>query len=159
MRRDIGLVGLLFTSVGSIIRPALHRRDHLAGRTGLLYTGTSSRLTYSLARMRFIPEPFARLSPRGVPLIAIAFSFLCGMVVSLPFPGWQQLVGFVSDATVVAYGMAPLALGALRSQDADRERPYRLPAAGILPPLAFAAANEVILFSGWPSSGSSSWRS
>jgi amino acid transporter len=119
------------------------------GGTGLLYTGTSSRLTFSLARMRFIPEPFARLSPRGVPLIAIAFSFLCGMVVFLPFPGWQQLVGFVSDATVLAYGMAPLALGALRSQDAERERPYRLPAAGILAPMAFVVANEVILFSGW----------
>jgi len=119
------------------------------GGTGLLYVGTSARLTFALGRSRFVPKPFAKLNDRGVPLLAIAFSFLCGMIVFLPFPGWQQLVGFISDATVLAYGMAPLALGALRRQDPDRDRPYRLPMAGILAPLGFVVANEVLLFSGW----------
>src|SRR5262249_41498822 len=49
------------------------------GGTGLLYVGTSSRLTFALARNGYIPDLFARLSARGVPVYAIVFSFLCGM--------------------------------------------------------------------------------
>lgn len=119
------------------------------GGTGLLYVGTSSRLTFALSRNGFIPQPFARLTSRGVPLLAIAFSFLCGMLIFLPFPGWQQLVGFISSATVLAYAMAPLALGALRLQDPERDRPFRLPAGSVLAPTGFVVANEVLLFSGW----------
>jgi amino acid transporter len=119
------------------------------GGTGLLYVGTSSRLTFALGRDRYIPEVFSLLTTRGVPLIAIAFSFLCGMLVFLPFPGWQQLVGFISSATVIAYAMAPLALGSLRRQEPARDRPFRLPLASVLAPAGFVVANEIILFSGW----------
>jgi len=119
------------------------------GGTGLLYVGTSARLTFALSRNRYIPSLGAVLSARGVPVYAIAFSFLCGMLIFLPFPGWAQLVGFISSATVIAYAMAPLALGALRLQDPARERPYRLPGGRILAPVGFIIANEIILFSGW----------
>jgi amino acid transporter len=119
------------------------------GGTGLLYTGASARLTFALARNRFIPAAFARLTPRGTPRFAIAFSFLCGLVILLPFPGWQQLVGFISAAAVVTYSMAPLALGALRRQDPARTRPFRLPAASLLAPAAFVVASEILLFTGW----------
>jgi amino acid transporter len=84
-----------------------------------------------------------------VPVYAIAFSFLCGMFIFLPFPGWQQLVGFISSATVIAYAMAPLAMGALRLQEPDRARPFRLPGGTFLAPVGFIIANEIILFSGW----------
>jgi amino acid transporter len=119
------------------------------GGTGLLYTGASARLTFALARNGFIPSAFARLTPRGTPLIAIAFSFLCGLVILLPFPGWQQLVGFISAAAVAVYALAPLALGALRRQDPARPRPFRLPAASVLAPATFVAASEILLFTGW----------
>ena len=119
------------------------------GGTGLLYVGTSSRLTFALARNRYIPKRFALLSRRRVPAVAIAFSFVCGMFLFLPFPGWQKLVGFITSATVLAYAMVPLSLGALRREEPDRERPFRLPWAGILAPASFVVANELILFSGW----------
>jgi amino acid transporter len=119
------------------------------GGTGLLYTGASARLSFALGRGRFIPRPFAELTPRGTPLFAIAFSFLCGLFLFLPFPGWQQLVGFISGAAVIAYAMVPLSLGALRRQDPERARPFRLPAASLLAPAAFVVASEILLFGGW----------
>jgi amino acid transporter len=119
------------------------------GGTGLLYTGANARLTFALARTGSIPAAFGQLTPRGTPLVAIAFSFICGMVIFLPFPGWQQLVGFVSAAAVVAYAMVPLSLGALRRQDPHRPRPYRLPAASLLAPATFVVASEILLFTGW----------
>jgi amino acid transporter len=119
------------------------------GGTGLLYTGASARLSFALARNGYIPAAFARLTPQGTPLFAIAFSFLCGLVLFLPFPGWQQLVGFISAAALIAYGMVPLALGALRRQDPARPRPFRLPAASFVAPAAFVVASELLLFTGW----------
>jgi len=119
------------------------------GGTGLLYTGASARLSFALARNGFAPSAFARLTPQGTPLFAIAFSFLCGLILFLPFPGWQQLVGFISAAAVIAYAMVPLSLGALRRQDPERLRPFRLPAASFLAPASFVVASEILLFTGW----------
>jgi amino acid transporter len=119
------------------------------GGTGLLYVGTSSRISFALGRNRYIPRAFASLNHRRVPALAIAFSFLCGMFLFLPFPGWQKLVGFITSATVLAYAMVPLALGALRREEPDLPRPFRLPLAGVLAPASFIVANELILFSGW----------
>jgi amino acid transporter len=59
------------------------------GGTGLLYVATSSRLSYALGRGGYVPRPFTLLGSRGVPVFAIAFSFLCGIIVFLPFPGWS----------------------------------------------------------------------
>jgi amino acid transporter len=119
------------------------------GGTGLLYTGASARLSFALGRSGFIPRPFAELTPRGTPFFAIAFSFLCGLLLFLPFPGWQELVGFISGAAVIAYAMVPLSLGALRRQDPVRARPFRLPAASLTAPAAFVVASEILLFGGW----------
>ena len=146
-----GPFAVLFTSLGLTFFAVLIYIDAIIspGGTGLLYVGTSARLTFALARNRYIPALFARLSVRGVPIYAIAFSFLCGMLIFLPFPGWAQLVGFISVATVIAYAMAPLALGALRRQDPDRDRPFKLWASWALAPAGFIVANEIILFAGW----------
>ncbi len=146
-----GPYAVLFSSLGLTFFAVLIYIDAVIspGGTGLLYVGTSSRLTFALARNRYIPDFFAHLSVRGVPLYAIAFSFLCGMLIFLPFPGWAALVGFISSATVIAYAMAPLAMGALRRQEPDRERPYKLWAGSLLAPVGFIVANEIILFSGW----------
>ncbi len=119
------------------------------GGTGLLYTGASARLTFALGRSGFIPSAFTRLSGRGVPVVAIAFSYLCGLAILLPFAGWQQLVGFISAAAVGVYAMAPLALGALRRQDPTRPRSFELPAASLLAPGTFLVASEILLFTGW----------
>jgi amino acid transporter len=147
-----GPFAAIFTGLGLTFFAVLIYIDAVIspGGTGLLYVGTSARLTFALARNRYIPAVFAALSARGVPVFAIAFSFIVGMIVFLPFPSWAALVGFISSATVIAYAMAPLAMGALRLQDPERERPYKLWGGTILAPLGFVVANEIILFSGWP---------
>ncbi len=117
--------------------------------TGLLYVGTGSRITYALAEDGYAPKTFARLTRGGVPVRAIIFSFVCGSLLLLPFPGWQTLVGFISSATVLAYSTAAVSLGALRKQDPDRHRPYRLPAAAVLAPLGFVVSSELVLWAGW----------
>src|SRR4051794_20307395 len=117
--------------------------------TGLIYTASSSRLSYAFARNHYIPRQFGVLSNRGVPIVSIIFSFLIGCFMFLPFPGWQQLVGFIISATVIGYAAVPLALGALRRQEPDHPRPFKLPAGEFMAIASFIVANLVIYWSTW----------
>jgi amino acid transporter len=67
----------------------------------------------------------------------------------LPFPGWQVLVGFIVSAAVMGYVMVPLAFGAMRRQEPDHPRPFKLPAGEVLAPIAFIVANLAIYWTGW----------
>jgi amino acid transporter len=117
--------------------------------TGLIYTASSSRLSYAFARNHYIPRQFGVLSNRGVPLVSIIFSFIVGCFMFLPFPGWQQLVGFIIGATVIGYAAVPLAFGAMRRQEPDHPRPFKLPAGEVLAVASFIVANLVIYWSTW----------
>jgi amino acid transporter len=117
--------------------------------TGLVYTGTSSRLGYALSRSRYVPPVLSTVSKRGVPIVAIVVSFVIGEVALLPFPSWASLVGVITSASALMYAFAPVSLTALRRQDPDRERPYRLPAAAVICPLSFVSADLIIYWTGW----------
>jgi amino acid transporter len=119
------------------------------GGTGLVYLGTSSRLSYGLGQNGYFPKIISRINARGVPIISIGICFVVGMLTFLPFPDWFGLVGLITSATVLMYAMAPLALAGLRRQDPDRPRGFRLPAAWLLSPLAFIAANIVVYVAGY----------
>jgi amino acid transporter len=117
--------------------------------TGLVYLGTSARLTYGLGRSGFGPTALGRVDRRGVPFVSLAICFVVGLLVLLPFPSWAGLVSLVTSATVLMYAMGPVSLAALRTSDPERPRPYRLPAAKVLAPLSFVCANLVVYWSGW----------
>jgi amino acid transporter len=119
------------------------------GGTGLVYLGTSSRLSYGLGRNGYFPKIISRINARGVPIVSIGICFVIGMLTFLPFPDWFGLVGLITSATVIMYAMAPLALAGLRKKDPDRPRGYKLPAAWLLSPLAFICANIVVYVSGY----------
>jgi amino acid transporter len=117
--------------------------------TGLIYTTGSSRVSYGLARNGYVPEAFAWTNKRAVPWVGLIAAFVTGCICFLPFPSWQSLVGLITSASVLMYAGAPLSLGVFRRRQPDALRPYRLPAAGIVSPLAFAISGLIILWSGW----------
>jgi amino acid transporter len=117
--------------------------------TGLLYNAASSRLTFALARNHYIPAIFGRISDRGVPIVSIILAFIVGCFLFPPFPAWQELASFIISATVMGCAMVPVAFGALRRQEPDLPRPFKLPAGEVLAPIAFIVANLVIYWSTW----------
>ncbi len=119
------------------------------GDTGLIYTTITARISYAMARNGNAPEALARTTSRGVPMVGLVLTFVIGLIVFLPFPSWQQLVGFITSATVLSFASGPLVLVALRQQAPDEERPFRLPGGHTIPLLAFFGANLVIYWSGW----------
>ncbi len=117
--------------------------------TGLIYQTSTSRVGYGLARNRYYPQFFAKVDKNGVPWISLLLAFAFGLVFLLPFPSWKSLVSLVTLASVLMYAGAPLSLAAFRKQVPEANRPYRLPWAVWMAPLAFIFSCEVIYWSGF----------
>ncbi len=117
--------------------------------TGLIYVTSTSRVGYGLARNRYFPQIFSRTDSRGVPWVSLILAFVAGLFFLLPFPSWHSLVGLVTSASVLMYAGAPLSLGAFRGQVPEASRPYRMPGATVMAPLAFIIANLIIYWSGF----------
>jgi amino acid transporter len=117
--------------------------------TGLIYVTASSRVSYGLARNGYVPTLFEKTDKRRVPWFGLLVAFVIGCIAFLPFPTWKSLVSFVTSASVLMYAGAPLAFGALRQQDRDRYRPFKLGGGSIISPLAFMVSGLIIYWSGW----------
>jgi amino acid transporter len=117
--------------------------------SGLIYSTTSSRISFALSRNGYVPAAFQKTNRANVPISGILFTTGIGLLFLLPFPSWSKLVGITTSASVLMYAGAPLALGALRKSKPELPRVYRLPAADVLAPLSFVFATWVIYWSGW----------
>ncbi|HEY8300620.1 MAG TPA: APC family permease [Jatrophihabitans sp.] len=139
-----GVIGLGWLAtvlyVDAVISPA---------DTGLIYTTVTGRVSYAMGRNGNAPRILAKTTPRGVPLVSLFITFVVGLIVFLPFPSWQQLVGFVTSATVLSFGAGTLVIGALRRELPERERPFRVPFGDLLPFLALYSSNLIVYWSGW----------
>jgi amino acid transporter len=146
----IGPFAGLAGAVGLVWMAHLLRVDAFIspGGTGLIYNTSTSRVGYGLARNRYYPQIFGWVDTRGIPWFSLIVAFLAGLVFLLPFPSWHSLVGLVTGASVLMYAGAPISLGAFRGQLPDADRPYRLPGAQVVAPIAFIIANLIIYWSG-----------
>jgi amino acid transporter len=118
------------------------------GGTGLVYLAATSRLSYSLARVRFLPPVFANVNRRGVPWFSIGFGGIFGCFLFLPFGSWAKLVGAITAASSFMYSFAPVAVVSLRKSDPDRERPYRLRGLSVIAPFSFVVSGLIVYWSG-----------
>ena len=148
---EVGPLAFLATGVGLGWLAFVLRLDAFISPsgTGLVYQTSTSRVGYGLARNRYFPQIFAKVDKNGVPWVSLIFAFVLGLVFLLPFPSWSSLVGLVTSASVLMYAGAPLSMAAFRKQVPDAPRPYRMPAATVLGPVAFAIAGLIIYWSGF----------
>jgi amino acid transporter len=117
--------------------------------TGIVYIGTTARLSYALGEMPELPTRLASTDKRGVPVWSIVVSAVVGLLCFGPFPSWNKLVVVVTGATAIMYAFAPIALAALRRRDGDRPRSYRMPFPHVLLPIAFISANLLLYWGGY----------
>lgn len=132
------LAGILYAD--AVVSPA---------GTGLVYTTATARISYAMGRSGTAPSTLTRVSRRGVPWVSVLVTFVVGLLVFLPFPGWQKLAAFLTAANVVSFGSGPVSLLALRHSMPDAKRPFRLPAATLVSFLAFWATGLLLYWVGW----------
>jgi amino acid transporter len=104
--------------------------------TGIVYVGTTARLSYALGEESEMPSVLSRVNVVGEACFG-------------PFPSWNKLVGVVTGATAIMYAFAPVSLASLHLRDGERNRPYRMPAPKILLPTAFCSANLILYWGGY----------
>jgi amino acid transporter len=148
---DFGPLAALATALGLGWLAVLLYVDAIVspGDTGLIYTTITARISFAMARNGNAPRVLARTTDKGVPLVGLGLAFVLGLIAFLPFPSWQQLVGFITSATVLSFASGPLVLVALRKQVPDQERPFKLPGGHVIPLLAFWGSNLIVYWSGW----------
>jgi amino acid transporter len=118
--------------------------------TGLVYGGTTARVVYATGRDGLSTPWFAKLNKNGAPSTGLWITWIVGILFFLPFPSWQKIVTFISSATVLGYGIGPVALMTLRRSLplGSYPRPFTLKGASLWAPLAFIVANFIIYWSG-----------
>ena len=134
------LAALLY--IDSVVSPA---------GIGVIYFTTTARVVYASGQEGLIGgRAFARLSVAGVPVAGLVLTLIVGVFFMFPFPSWQKIVGFISSASVLSYGIGPLVLMTLRrTLPIDRyRRPYLLAGGPAVATLAFVISNFIIFWSG-----------
>lgn len=122
--------------------------------TGTTYMATTSRMILGMQRNGTAPAVFGRVHPLyGVPRSAMWFNLAVSFVFLYFFRGWGTLAAAISVATIICYLMIPIAALTLRRTAPGLRRPVRLPGIGILGPLAFVAASEMLYWARWPLTG------
>ncbi len=117
--------------------------------TALIHTATASRICYGLGKNGFLPQAMLKLNRFGIPVRVVALNFLMGLLLFLPFPSWQRMMGFLVSALVFAYAVGPLSLVVLRKTLPNRARPFKVPVPYFFCLLAFYICNLIIFWTGW----------
>ncbi|HET9648499.1 MAG TPA: APC family permease [Microlunatus sp.] len=117
--------------------------------TGIVYLGTTARLSYALGEEEEMPSQLARTNRRRVPVVSILVAAVVGCISFVGFGSWASLVNAVTGATAIMYALAPVSLAALRQRDPDRNRPYQMPFPKVLLPVSFAFSSLLIYWGGW----------
>ncbi|MDG2200123.1 MAG: APC family permease [Phycisphaerales bacterium] len=116
---------------------------------GMINLGSCQRLTRGMSHDGFVPRRLGRIGRFHTPPWAIAITFPIGLFLFLPFPGWQELVAFLATVVVLAYAVGPIGVMALRRQLPDQQRPFHLPMAGVICPIAFIICGLLMHWAGW----------
>ncbi len=116
-----------------------------------VYAGTSTRTLFGLSEIGYFPKQLSYVSKKTrVPVLPIIISVIIGLIFLAPFPSWYALVGLITGATAFTYIVGGSALMVFRKEADELKRPFTLPYAKILAPIAFVGATLIVYWSGWP---------
>ena len=133
----IGILALITTLIASF-------------KDGYIYYGGASRVGHTLSRYDgYLPRVFSRMSGQGIPIASVLLVLVVLCIYLLLLPAFSSLFPLVAGALVLSYAPGPLAVAIFRHRHPDEARPYRLPALGVLAPLAFVVASLMVYWSGW----------
>lgn len=117
--------------------------------TALVYTTATSRILYGMAENGFLPKKLLTLNKNKIPYVTLIINFIFGLFSFLPFPGWQKMVGFLSSVSILSYGIGAICLLALRKQQPNLHRPFKLPYHQLISHCAFIVCNLMLYWCGW----------
>jgi len=115
----------------------------------LMYMSSASRSLFGMSKNGHLPNIFQKLTTEGNPIFAIIVSFVLGMSLFAPLPGWDKMITFLTSLMAITYALGPICLLSLRYQAPNRHRPFKLPFATFWATLAFYICTLLTYWSGW----------
>lgn len=141
LAKSLGLVWLVFfLYTDAIISPF---------GTALIYTSSCARINYAMSFNGYMPKFLQKLTKNGVPIYALFLNYFIGLILFLPFPGWQSMVKFLVSTFVISYAVGPIALIALRETLPNQKRVFSVPFAHSFCLASFYICNLLVFWSGW----------
>lgn len=116
---------------------------------GLIYVTSTARILYAMSQIGYVPKFLSYLNNQNFPVAAIAINFVIGMLLFLPFSGWQAMVSFLVSGMVISYAIGPVALLCFRQELPYEKRLFQLPFPTLICLCAFYFCNLMSYWTGW----------
>ena len=117
--------------------------------TAFIYTASTARLGHAISTNGYFPSFFQKLNSHGSPERSMWLNYFIGLIFFLPFPGWQQMVGFIITCFILSYVIGPIAVMVCRQREGDLPRPFRLPYLTPMAFVAFVVCGCLVFWTGW----------
>ena len=96
--------------------------------TGILYTGSGTRMLNAMADDGQMPKIFAKMNQQFfISRTSLIFTILLSFVLIIFFNNWQRIMVVVTTFELISCLAIPLAFTALRRNEANKERLFTLP--------------------------------
>ncbi|KUO95469.1 APC family permease [Ferroacidibacillus organovorans] len=117
--------------------------------TGLVYTASTGRGLYAMAKNRYMHSWLGKINTRGVPANAMILNMIVGIITLFPSQGWAHIIGFISVTGVFSYLIGPVSAASFRKTAPDLHRPVFLKSMPVVAPIAFIMSGLIVYWSGW----------
>ncbi len=119
-------------------------------KDGIIYYGGAARVGQILGKEdRYFPKSIGHLSEKGVPTYSVILVLVVSLVLVALGKSLGTIIGLMVDAFLISYAPGPISLAVFRKTAPDVTRPYKLPAAFIIAPIAFIVTNLMVYWSGF----------
>ena len=116
----------------------------------LIYFGGAARVGYALAKYdKMLPPIFTKLNRQSMPFYSNILVFVIGLIYLALFPSFASVFLLFTDAVLLSYAPSAVSLMVFRKVYPDIHRPFKMPAAQVLAPIAFIVSSLLIYWSGW----------
>ncbi|QIV95348.1 amino acid/polyamine/organocation transporter (APC superfamily) [Allofrancisella inopinata] len=119
--------------------------------TGMIYTGSTTRLLTAMSQERQAPKFFNKMTKYNFSRRSLYATVSLAVLFLLLFRSWSSLVSFLSLFYVISYMSIPVCLGKLRA-NGIRGR-FAIPLAKIILPAMFVFLSILFTFSKFPNTG------
>ncbi|MCL4333159.1 MAG: APC family permease [Candidatus Thermoplasmatota archaeon] len=117
-------------------------------KDGIIYYGGAARVGQILGKEdRYFPRALGHVSNRGVPTYSVILVMIVSLVLVALGRSLATIIGLMVDAFLISYAPGAISLAVFRKTAPNVNRPYRLPVATVLAPIAFIVTNLMVYWS------------
>ena len=117
--------------------------------SGLIMTSTTARIMHGLGTIDAAPKFVTKLNKHGSPENSLWLCFAVGLILIFPFPGWKEMVTFLTSSYVITLSVTPIALVVLREKYPEYKRPFKLPFYNLISLIAFCICGLMMHWIGY----------